>query len=77
MRMASNLTKRLNKLERLIRGRSQVDHPPLYVSSAENAPEGALVIERVTLPSMRKSSCQHSRKSQATAKTFLEFASAA
>ena len=45
--MASNLTKRLNKLERLIRGRSQVDHPPLYVSSAENAPEGALVIERV------------------------------
>ena len=46
--MASNLTKRLNKLERLIRERSQVDQPPLYVSSAENAPEGALVIERVT-----------------------------
>jgi hypothetical protein len=45
--MASNPTKRLDKLERLIRERTQVDHPPVYVSSAENAPEGAIVIERV------------------------------
>jgi hypothetical protein len=45
--MASNPTKRLGKLERLIRERTQVDHPPVYASSAENAPEGAIVIERV------------------------------
>jgi hypothetical protein len=31
----------------LIRERSQVDTPPLYVSSTENVPEGAIVIERV------------------------------
>jgi len=30
----------------LIRERSQLDSPPVYVSSAENAPEGAIVIER-------------------------------
>ena len=44
--MASNLTKRLDKLERILRERTQVDHPP-YVSSAENAPEGAIVIARI------------------------------
>ena len=67
--MASNLTKRLDKLERLIRERSQVDHPPLYVSSAENAPEGALVIERVFVDPPKHEEEQ--------LPTFLEFASAA
>ena len=31
---------------RLIGERTQLDHPPVYVSSVENALEGAIVIER-------------------------------
>ena len=39
-------SERLAVSMRLIRERAQVDHPLVYVSSAENAPEGAIVIER-------------------------------
>jgi hypothetical protein len=38
--MASNLAKRLDKLERLIRERTQPDTSPLYLRQGDSIPDG-------------------------------------
>ncbi len=56
--MASNLTKRLDRLERIIRERAQLDAPPVYVSAGDNVPEGAIVIERVLVGPPKREEAQ-------------------
>jgi len=67
--MASNLAKRLDRLERLIRERTQPDTSPLYFREGDSipeeiAPERVIFIKRVLIdpPEREEKSCQRCKR---------------